>query len=41
VLSVLPRGLTPDDVTGAILDRLVAGVVAEDDIAVVAIQRVA
>jgi hypothetical protein len=41
VLSVLPRGLTTDDLTVAILDGLVAGVVAKDDIAVVAIQRVA
>jgi serine phosphatase RsbU (regulator of sigma subunit) len=41
VLSVLPRGLTPNDLTDAILDGLVAGVVAKDDIAVVALQRVA
>jgi hypothetical protein len=41
LLSVLPRGLTPDDVTDAILDGLLAGADAKDDIAVVAVQRVA
>jgi len=41
ILSALPRGLTTDDVTDAILGALLAGAAAENDIAVVAVQRVA
>ena len=41
LLSVLPSVLTPTEVTDAILDSLLAGAAATDDIAVVAIQRVA
>ena len=41
LLSTLPSLLTPIEVTDAILDNLLAGAAATDDIAVVAIQRVA
>ena len=41
MLSVLPHGLTPDDITDAIVDGLLAGDAVKDDIAVVAVQRVA
>ena len=41
LLSVLPSVLTPIEVTDAILDELLAGAAANDDVAVVAIQRVA
>ena len=41
MLSMLPSLLTPDEVTDAIVDGLLAGAAAKDDIAVVAIQRVA
>ena len=41
LLSTLPSLLTPTEVTDAILDSLLAGAAATDDIAVVAIQRVA
>ena len=41
LLSILPSLLTPTEVTDAIVDSLLAGAAATDDIAVVAIQRVA
>jgi len=41
MLSVLPSVLTPIEVTDAILNGLLAGAAATDDIAVVAVQRVA
>ena len=41
LLSLLPSLLTPIEVTDAILDSLLAGAAATDDIAVVAIQHVA
>jgi hypothetical protein len=40
-LSVLPSGLTTADVTDAIVDALLGGTAAKDDVAVVAVQRVA
>lgn len=39
LLSVLPNGLTTSEVTDALLDALLAGAGAEDDIAVVAVQH--
>ena len=41
LLAVLPSGLTTDGVIDAILDRLLAGAASKDDIAVVAVRRVA
>ena len=40
MLSVLPSVLTPIELTDAILNGLLAGTAAKDDIAVVAVQRV-
>ena len=41
LLSVLPSGLTTNDLTDALLDALLVGGAAEDDIAVVTVQHVA